>query len=62
MFANERFLTVHARTTGRKTIRLKRPASAYEVYERKYYGIDVTEFTLDLIRGQTRMFSLEGEI
>ena len=62
VFANERFLTVHARTTGRKTIRLKRPASAYEVYERKYYGIDVTEFTLDLIRGQTRMFSLEGEI
>ena len=62
MFANERFLTIHARTTGRKTLRLKRPASPFEVYERKYYGRDVTEFTVDLIRGQTLMFSLDGEV
>ncbi|MBO5076254.1 MAG: hypothetical protein J5584_01480 [Clostridia bacterium] len=62
VFANERFLTIHARTTGRKTLRLKRPASPFEVYERKYYGRDVTEFTVDLIRGQTLMFSLDGEV
>lgn len=61
VFANERFLTIHARTTGRKLIRLKRPASPWEVYEKKFYGSGVNEFELDLIRGQTLMFSLDGE-
>ena len=58
VFANERYLTIHARTTGRKTLRLKRPTSPYEVYEEQYYGDNVDEFAFDMIRGETKMFKL----
>ncbi|MBE6724337.1 MAG: hypothetical protein E7576_03915 [Ruminococcaceae bacterium] len=62
VFANERFLTIHARTTGRKTIRFKKPSDPWEVYEKKSYGEGVKEITVKMIRGETLMFSLEGAI
>ena len=62
VFANERFLTIHAKTTGQKTIRFKRPSDPWEVYEKKSYGKGVEEITVRMIRGETLMFSLEGEI
>ncbi|MBQ7702908.1 MAG: hypothetical protein IJT40_00890, partial [Firmicutes bacterium] len=62
LFANERFLTIHARTTGLKTIYFKQPCSPWEVYECKSYGKGISEITLSMIRGQTLMFSLEGPV
>ncbi len=58
VFANERYITIHAWSTGRKTIRLKRPSSPFEVYEKRFYADNVTEFTVDMVRGETLMFRI----
>ena len=62
VFANERFLTIHARTAGQKTIRFKRPADPWEVCEKKSYRQGVEEITIPMVRGETLMFSLCGEV
>ena len=62
VFANDRFLTIHAKTAGQKTIRFKRPCDPWEVYERKSYGEGVKEITVRMVRGGTMMFSLTGEV
>ena len=58
IFANERYLTIHAAKTGRKHIRLKANSTPYEVYENRAYAENVSEFEFDMIRGQTKMFRL----
>lgn len=62
VFANERFLTIHAATTGLKTIHLKKACSPFEVYEKRFYGENVSEIVVKMTRGETLMFSLEGEV
>jgi hypothetical protein len=56
IYANENFVTVHASETGKKKITFKKPCDPYEVYERKYYGHNVTEIEVDMRFGQTLMF------
>lgn len=59
LYANERYVTVHAKDDGPRTIRFKRPCSPYEVYERKSYGKGVTEITVDMELGDTLMWRLD---
>ncbi|MCR5693871.1 MAG: hypothetical protein K6G89_02730 [Clostridia bacterium] len=59
VFANERYLTIHAASTGTKTIRFKSPCDPFEVYQKKYFGRSVTEFELKMVRGETLMFCLD---
>ena len=47
---------------GQKTIRFKHPAYPWEVYEKKSWGQGVEEITVPMVRGETLMFSLCGEI
>lgn len=61
LFANENFVTVHAADDGVRTIVFKEPCSPYEVYEKRYYGHMVTEISLDMTLGETKMWSLFGE-
>ncbi|MBO7658935.1 MAG: hypothetical protein J6T65_06450, partial [Clostridia bacterium] len=61
VFANERFLTIHAATTGSKTIHLKKACSPFEVYEKRFYGENVSEIVVKMTRGETLMFCLDGE-
>ena len=58
LYANESFVAIHANSDGRRTIRLKRKCSPYELYEKRFYGHDVDRFEVELKLGETRMWSL----
>ena len=57
-YANSRYVVLHAATSGKKTIRLPENASAFEVYEEKYYCRDQDTITFSMIKGETKMFEL----
>lgn len=61
LYANRNFVTIHAHFTGSRTLYFPEPCSPYEVYERRFYGHNVTQIELDMHRGDTLMFSLRGE-
>ena len=56
LYANERYLAVHADGSGRRTIRLKRRCTPYEVYEKRAYGENVDTIEVDLDHGETKMW------
>ena len=58
--ANDTLVSIHAKDTGKRTLYFKEPCDPYEVYERKFYGKNVTEVTLDMYKGQTLTFSIRG--
>ena len=60
VYANANFVAIHASFKGRHTIRFKAPCSPFEVYEKRYYGHNVTEIEVDMRLGDTLMFSLQG--
>jgi len=60
LYANENFVCVHASSDGKKTIRFKKPCDPFEVYEKKYYGHNVTEIEVEMKLGETRMWSVAG--
>ncbi len=59
VFQNPRYITIHASSTGKKKIHLPKACSPYEVYEKKTYAENVTEFEFDMIFGETKMFKLD---
>ena len=61
VYASQHFVTIHATKRGRKTLRLPKPSSPYEIYERKRYGENVTEFTVAMQTGETKTFCLTAE-
>ena len=60
VYANRNFVTIHANRTGKRKVFFPAPCSPYEVYEKKFYGSDVTEMEIFIRRGETKMFSLAG--
>ena len=59
LYANRNFVTrLHK---GVHTLYFKEPCSPYEVYEKRYYGHNVTKLEIPLRIGDTLMFSLKGE-
>ena len=61
VYACDRFLTVHSSRTEKKHIKLPRAASAYEVYEEKYYCHGEKEFFCDMKYGETKTFRISYE-
>lgn len=61
IYANANFVTIHASCKGKHTIRFKEVCSPYEVYQKRYYGHNITELAIDMRLGDTLMFSLQGE-
>lgn len=61
LYANQNFVTIHASYKGKHTIVFKEPVSPYEVYEKRYYGHNITKLELEMRIGDTKMFSLKGE-
>lgn len=61
IYANANFVTIHASYKGKHTIRFKEACSPYEVYQKRYYGHNIAELTIDMRLGDTLMFSLQGE-
>ena len=59
LYANRDYITLHASTSGKKVIKLPRGASAFELYEEKYYSEDSYEIVLDALKGDTYMFELK---
>ena len=53
------YVTFHASSTGKKTLKLPEKATVFEVYEGKCYGENVTEFSFDAYLGETKMFRLD---
>lgn len=53
------YLTVHATSSGEKTVRLKKKCSPFEVYEEKQYGDNVETLKLNMYEGETKMFRLD---
>ena len=60
--ANESFVMIHAKYTGKHTLYFKRECDPYEVYENKLYGKGVKSLELNMKMGDTLMFYLNGEI
>ena len=61
LYSNQNFVTIHAAYKGKHTLYFKEPVSPYEVYEKQYYGHNVTSIELEMRMGDTKMFSLKGE-
>ena len=59
LYASERFVAIHAKDDGRRTIRFKRRCSPYEVYEKRHYGKDVDHIDVDMTLGQTLMWRVD---
>lgn len=57
--ANERFVTIHAASTGVKTLKLPRRAHVREALTRRTVGEDIDSWNVTLNKGETRIFSLE---
>ena len=58
-YIGRNYVTIHASSTGKKLIALPESASAFEVYENKFYSKDSTELTVDMKFGETKMFELK---
>lgn len=56
LYAGPNYVTYHSSSSGKKKIRFPKPCSPFEVYEKKYYGKDVTEIEFDSYLGETKMF------
>lgn len=58
--ANDTLVSIHARSTGKRTLYFKAPCCPFEVYEKKFYGENITHLELDMYLGQTLTFSVRG--
>lgn len=61
LYANKNFVMVHASYKGKHTIYFKKECSPFEVYEKRYYGHNVTKLEVEIRMGDALMFSLNGE-
>jgi len=59
LYANNDYVAIHAAKSGIKTINLPKEASAYEVYEERYYSKDSKTITFDMLKGETKMFRID---
>ena len=58
LYVGRRYITFHAASSGKKTLRFPKKCDVYEVYEDKYYGQGVTEIEFDAYFGETKMFKI----
>lgn len=62
LYANRGFVTIHASSTGEKTLCFPKICSPYELYEDKFYGKDVEKITFHMELGETKMFSINDSL
>ena len=58
IYVGSRYITFHAASGGKKTIRFPKKCDVYEVYEDKFYGQGVTEIEFNAYFGETKMFKI----
>lgn len=59
LYANDRYLTIHATGAGRRVLHFKSKCSPYDVYAKKTLSRDVDSLAVDLEHGETRMLRLD---
>jgi len=62
LYANQHFVTLHASTSGGKTIKLPKVSNPFEVYEHRFYGNNTRQIQFTSEKGETKTFYLHGEI
>ena len=62
IYANENFVNIHAKFTGKHILHFKQKCNPYEIYEKKLYGKNVDILELDMYKGQTLTFSICDDI
>jgi hypothetical protein len=60
LYANENFVTLHAKDDGLRTVYFKKPCSPFEVYEKRFYGNNVDHIYVEMKLGETKMWSVSG--
>ena len=58
VYASDNYLCIHASSDGEKQLYFKHACSPCEVYEKRYYGENVSELAVHMVTGQTLTFSL----
>ena len=58
IYASRNFVTIHASTSGVKTLYLPKKCSPVEVYEEKLYGKCTDKITIEMLRGETKTFRI----
>lgn len=59
LYANKNYVTIHATKSGEKTIKLPKVASAFEVYDERFYSENSNKINFSMIKGETKMFELK---
>ena len=59
IYVNKDYVTIHAAKSGTKTIHLPKKASAFELYEEKYYSENSDSIICEMLKGETKMFELK---
>lgn len=59
VYANSRYVCIHAAYTGMHTLRFPAPCDPYEVYEERSYGQQVDHIEMHMNCGETKMFLIK---
>ena len=59
IYASRNYITIHAASSGEKTLRFKEKCTPFEIYEKTDYGKDVTEITFKLLKDETKTFEIK---
>lgn len=62
LYSSNDFVVVHAKDRKKHTIYFKEPCNPYEIYEKKYYGENVTKIEVDMRKGDTLTFCVNENI
>jgi len=58
--ANSSWISIHAATTGMKTIKLPTPAPVFDILSNTLIGTNLTQFQIHMTAGQTAIFMLNN--
>jgi hypothetical protein len=62
LYANRDFLAIHAYTAGTKHIHLPRKSDVVDAFEGEVIGQGIRDFRMEMKRGESRVFSLNGRV
>ncbi len=59
IYASRNYVTIHAASTGSKTLYFPENCTPFEIYEQVNYGENTNEITFNLLKGETKTFELK---
>jgi len=58
---NGRFLSIHAATSGTKSLKLPVKSNVYDIFRNRCIAENTAEFTMDMLRGETNICFIGSE-